>query len=69
MTNEFGVYRFPESGRGFERYTTSSGANNGNNDSYSIDPKYNVHPLGKNGKPGRADILMPNPSKAPLGPV
>jgi RHS repeat-associated protein len=34
--NEFGMYRFPEAGRGFERYTNPDGSNNGNNENYYI---------------------------------
>ena len=37
--NEFGMYRFPESGRGFERYTNPDGSNNGNNENYYINNK------------------------------
>jgi len=33
--NEFGLFQFPESGKGFARYTTPSGTNNGNNENYS----------------------------------
>jgi RHS repeat-associated protein len=34
--NEFGVVQFPEEGLGFARYTTASGANNGNNENYTV---------------------------------
>jgi hypothetical protein len=34
--NSSGMYRFPESGRGFSRYTKPDGSSNGNNDSYKV---------------------------------
>ncbi|OYQ50902.1 hypothetical protein, partial [Flavobacterium aurantiibacter] len=34
--NSFGMYKFPESGRGFSRYTKPDGSSNGNNDSYKV---------------------------------
>ncbi|MDR1876286.1 MAG: RHS repeat-associated core domain-containing protein [Flavobacteriaceae bacterium] len=36
MPNENGMYRFPESGKGFERYMKSDGTSNGNNENYTI---------------------------------
>jgi RHS repeat-associated protein len=35
-SNEFGMYRFPESGKGFERYTNANGSSNGNNENYTV---------------------------------
>ena len=37
--NEYGMYRFPESGRGFERYMKPDGTSSGNNESYRINGK------------------------------
>lgn len=34
--NEYGMYQFPESGRGFARYTNEDGSNNGNNENYTV---------------------------------
>jgi len=34
--NEYGMYRFPESGRGFERYMKPDGTSSGNNENYTI---------------------------------
>ncbi|MGW9686761.1 RHS repeat domain-containing protein [Flagellimonas sp. 2504JD1-5] len=36
LPNEFNMFQFPESGKGFARYTTASGANNGNNENYYV---------------------------------
>lgn len=34
--NEYGMVQFPESGRGFSRYTASDGTNSGNNENYLV---------------------------------
>ncbi|HHT22355.1 MAG TPA: hypothetical protein GXZ87_03435 [Bacteroidales bacterium] len=37
--NEYGMYRVPESGRGFERYMKSDGTSSGNNENYTVNGK------------------------------